>query len=292
MSTIPQIVRSVAEVRSTVGSARAAGATIGLVPTMGALHEGHLSLIRRARAETGFVVVSIFVNPAQFGPYEDLSRYPRPFDDDVRQCRASGVDLVFAPEPGTIYPPGFSSFVTVEGLSDRLEGVFRPGHFRGVATVVLKLFNIVAPDIAYFGQKDAQQSRVIQRMVGDLDLPVTVRVCPTVREPDGLAMSSRNVYLNPDERKRALSLSRSLRAAADAIAAGDRDANSVRQKMRAVLESAPVVVDYAELVDPATFEPITRITGTVLSVVAARVDTTRLIDNLPIELPKGFVFSL
>ena len=288
MAAAPQIVRTVDEVRSAVRAARSRRATIGLVPTMGALHEGHLSLIRRARAETGFVVVSIFVNPTQFGPREDLSSYPRPFDADLRLCGEEGVDLVFAPEPATIYPSDFSSFVTVERLSDRLEGAFRPGHFRGVATVVQKLLNVVAPDLAYFGQKDAQQARVIQQMVRDLNLPVEIRVCPTVREPDGLALSSRNVYLTTGDRQQALSLSRCLRAAAELIAAGERDANSVRHKMRSVLESAAgVVPDYAELVDPNSFEPVAEIAGTVLAVVAARVGTTRLIDNLPIELPKG-----
>jgi pantoate--beta-alanine ligase len=288
MSESPQVVTAISDTRAAVKRARSRGAIVGLVPTMGALHAGHLSLIRRARAETGFVVVSIFVNPTQFGPHEDLSRYPRPFDEDMRRCAEADVDLVFAPEAETIYPAGFSSFVTVEGLSERLEGSFRPGHFRGVATVVLKLLNIVAPDVAYFGQKDAQQARVIQHMVRDLDVPVEIRVCPTVREPDGLALSSRNAYLNAGERQRALSLSRSLRAAADAIAAGERDAKSVRQKMQSVLESEPgVTVDYAGLVDPVTFEPVTAIAGTVLAVVAARVGPARLIDNLPIEVPRG-----
>jgi pantoate--beta-alanine ligase len=257
---------------------------VGLVPTMGALHDGHLSLIRRARAETGCVVVSIFVNPTQFGPHEDLSRYPRSFARDLDHCAHEGVDLVFAPDVQAIYPAGFTTFVTVEGLSDWLEGACRPGHFRGVATVVLKLFQLVAPDVAYFGQKDAQQARVIAQMVRDLNVPVELRVCPTVREADGLALSSRNVYLTAAERSRALSLSRSLFAARDAIQAGDRSPESVRQKMRALLESAAVAVDYAELVDPATFEPVRQFDGPVLAVVAARVGTTRLIDNLPIEI--------
>lgn len=284
MSAKPVINRFVDETRSAISAARQDGDVIGLVPTMGAIHEGHLSLIRRARAETGFVVVSIFVNPAQFGPQEDLSRYPRPFERDVELCRQEKVDMVFAPEVATIYPTGFDSFVELDSLSRRMEGACRPGHFRGVATVVLKLFNIVTPDIAYFGQKDSQQARVIQQMIRDLDVPVEIRVCPTAREPDGLAISSRNVYLSADERQQALALSRCLRTAKELIDAGERDANSVRQKMRSVLESAQdVIPDYAELVDPITFEPVRQIAGSVLAVVAARVGKTRLIDNLPIE---------
>jgi len=286
MSAKPVIIRLVDATRSAISAARQAGAVIGLVPTMGALHEGHLSLIRRARAETSFVVVSIFVNPTQFGPHEDLSSYPRPFERDVELCKREGVDVIFAPDASTIYPPAYTTFVEVAQLSERLEGAFRPGHFRGVATVVLNLFHIVAPDVAYFGQKDAQQARVILQMVRDLNVPVEIRVCPIVREPDGLALSSRNLYLSADERQRALALSRCLRAAKELIDAGERDANSVRQKMHAVLESAQnVIPDYAELVDPITFEPVQHIAGSVLAIVAARVGKTRLIDNLPIEIP-------
>ncbi len=281
-----EIAKTVEDVRRAVLTVRANGKRVGLVPTMGALHEGHLSLIRRARIETECVVVSIFVNPAQFGPHEDLARYPRPFDEDSRLCRQESVDLVFAPDVSVVYPAGFASFVAVDGLSDRMEGTFRPGHFRGVATVVLKLFNIVAPDIAYFGQKDAQQAQVIRHMVRDLAMPVKIRVCPTVREPDGLALSSRNAYLSPDERQSALALSRSLFKAKELIESGERDAKSVRHKMRSVLESAPgVVLDYSELVDHVTFEPVREISGSLLAVVAARVGKTRLIDNLPIDVP-------
>jgi pantoate--beta-alanine ligase len=277
--------RTIPEVRSAVAAARSAGATVGFVPTMGALHDGHLSLIRRARQECGFVVVSIFVNPTQFGPHEDLSRYPRPFDRDVGLCAQEHVDLVFAPDEATVYPVGFTTFVDVQGLGTRLEGASRPGHFRGVATVVAKLFHMVAPDVAYFGQKDAQQVAVIRQMVRDLDLPVDIRICPIVREKDGLALSSRNAYLSDDERSSALALSRCLYAAKGLIDAGCRDADSVRHKMRGVLESAPAVaIDYAQLVDPVTFEPVAEITGPVLAVVAARVGKTRLIDNLPIEV--------
>ena len=288
-SELPQIARSIDQMRNAVREARMQSKSIGLVPTMGALHDGHLSLIRRARAETGFVVVSIFVNPTQFGPNEDLRTYPRSFDRDVQCCRELDVDLVFTPHSSTIYPEGFATFVAVQGLSERMEGKFRPGHFRGVATVVLKLFNIVAPDIAYFGEKDAQQAQTIRQMTHDLNLPVEIRVCPIVRELDGLALSSRNQYLSPKQRQHALALSQSLRAAQELIAAGERDVNSVRQKMHSVLESTPTLsLDYAELVDPDTFEPVQEITaGTVLAIVAARVADVRLIDNLTIEVTGG-----
>ncbi len=292
MPATVNIARTIPDVRSAVAAARSTGASVGFVPTMGALHDGHLSLIRRARQECGFVVVSIFVNPTQFGPHEDLSRYPRPFDRDVQWCAQEQVDLVFAPDEATVYPAGFSTFVDVQGLGNCLEGACRPGHFRGVATVVLKLFHMVAPDVAYFGQKDAQQVAVVRQMVRDLDLPVEIRVCPIVREKDGLAMSSRNVYLSDDERSNALALSRCLYAAKGLIDAGCRDGDSVRQKMRSVLESAPgVATDYAQLVDPVTFQPVAEITGSVLAVVAARVGKARLIDNLPIELSSKLQIS-
>jgi pantoate--beta-alanine ligase len=278
------VVRTIDEVRAVVRQAREQSRHIGLVPTMGALHDGHMSLIRCAQSENDFTIVTIFVNPTQFGPHDDLARYPRPFQQDVERCRQAVVDLVFAPDASTIYPAGFVTYVEVEGMSTRLEGECRPGHFRGVATVVLKLFNIVQPDRAYFGQKDAQQARVIQQMVHDLNVPVTVQICPTVREPDGLAMSSRNQYLQPSDREQALALSRALLAAKALIDGGERDANSVRHKMRVVLESAlGTPPDYAELVDPTTFEPVTQVNGPVLAVIAARVGSTRLIDNLRIE---------
>jgi pantoate--beta-alanine ligase len=280
-----ELVRTIDELRTAVRVARLRAQRVALVPTMGALHEGHMSLIRRSRTETDFVVVTIFVNPLQFGPKEDLSSYPRPFDRDLKLCAQAGVDLVFAPDQATIYPAGFATFVEVEGLSTRLEGAIRARHFRGVATVVLKLFNLVQPDIAYFGQKDAQQAGLIQQMVRDLNVPVDVRVCPTIREHDGLALSSRNVYLSHAERQRALVLSRSLQAAKELIEGGERDADAVRMKMRSLLESErDVTPDYAELVDPITFEPVAQITGSLLAVVAARVGPARLIDNLPIEV--------
>lgn len=282
------VTRCIDELRAAVRKARAGGASVGLVPTMGGLHEGHLSLIRQARAEANFVVVSIFVNPTQFGPGDDLEHYPRPFEEDVRLCSQEGVNVVFAPDSHEMYPPGFASFVEVEGLSRRMEGHVRPGHFRGVTTVVLKLFNIAAPDVAYFGQKDAQQARIIEQIVRDLNVPVEIRVCPTVRDPDGLAVSSRNQYLSRAQRQSALALSRCLRVAQDLIGAGTRDADSVRQKMRSVLESASgLQADYAELVDSDTFEPVEQIVGPVLAVVAARVGQARLIDNVPIEVERS-----
>ena len=283
----PLVVKTIPEVRRIVSEAKRQGKVVGFVPTMGALHEGHLSLIRRCRDETGFVAVSIFVNPTQFGPQEDLERYPRPFERDVELCAQHRVDLIFAPDVETMYAPDFCTYVTVERLSEQFEGACRPGHFRGVATVVLKLFNIVMPDVSYFGQKDAQQARIIQQMVRDLDLPVEIRVCPTVREPDGLALSSRNQYLSDEERTRALSLSRALFAARDLVAAGERDPELIRAKMHELLTAEKgVVVDYAELVDPDTFEPVQTLSGHVLAIVAARVGPARLIDNLPIAVPE------
>src|SRR5262245_1825717 len=225
----PPVAATVAEVRRAVAEARRRGLTVGLVPTMGALHEGHISLIRAARAETGFMVVSIFVNPTQFGTNEDFSRYPRPLEQDLEACGREGVDLAFVPEPATVSPPGFRTFVEVHGLQDVLCGASRPGHFRGVATVVLKLFNTVQPDVAYFGQKDAQQARIIRQMVRDLDVPVEVRVCPIVRAADGLALSSRNQYLDPEQRRHATVLHRALAEARARIEGGERDAAAVRR---------------------------------------------------------------
>jgi pantoate--beta-alanine ligase len=274
-------VSSINAVREAVGSARLQGLSIGLVPTMGALHDGHVSLIRAARAETGFTVVSIFVNPAQFGPNEDFTRYPRPIEKDLEICRTEAVDLVFAPEVQTIYPADFRTFVQVPELQDVLEGASRPGHFRGVTTVVLKLLNIVQPDIAYFGQKDAQQARIIQQMVRDLDLPVQLRICPIVREPDGLALSSRNQYLSPEERKHATVLYRVLQEARERVEAGERDAASLKQHLEARIRNTPgAVVDYVALVSPDSFQPVHDLAGDVLIALAVRFGRTRLIDNL------------
>src|SRR5262249_41551681 len=246
----PVIARTVAEVRQAVAQARRQGLSVGLVPTMGALHAGHASLIRAARAETGFVVVSIFVNPTQFVAGEDFDRYPRPLEQDLERCGREGVDLVFTPEVATMYPPGSRTIVEVRELQDVLEGPSRPGHFRGVATVVLKLFNLVQPDLAYFGQKDAQQARIVRQLVRDLDVPVQVRVCPIVREPDGLALSSRNVYLDTDQRRQAVVLYQALQKARSLVEGGERDAAAVRRVLVEHIATAPgAVLDYAAVVD-------------------------------------------
>ena len=275
------IVTTVSEMRSLIGSLRREGKTIGFVPTMGFLHDGHLSLMRAARAQNDVVAASIFVNPTQFGPNEDLARYPRDAEGDRRKCEAARVDVLFLPAAPDMYPGGPPVVVTVEGISDILEGAVRPGHFRGVATVVAKLFHIVQPKRAYFGQKDYQQCAVIKRMVAGLDLDVEVIVLPTVREPDGLAMSSRNVYLDPDRRRKAASLYRALRAGEELVRAGAPEPEKVRRKMRAVLLAEQgVEIDYAEVADPDTLAPLERMQDRVVLLVAARLGSTRLIDNL------------
>ena len=280
----PAVVSTEAPLRRAVAAARREGKTVALVPTMGALHAGHVSLIDAARAADGFVVVTIFVNPTQFGPKEDFTRYPRPLERDLEMCGASGVDLVFTPEAATIYPPGFRTFVEVQELSDVLEGASRPGHFRGVATVVLKLFNLVRPDRAYFGQKDAQQVRIIQQMVRDLNVPVEIVVRPTVREPDGLALSSRNHYLDADQRRQAVALSQTLAAAEAMIRAGERDAAAIERAMADRITATPgAAPDYAVAVDADTLRPATPLRGTVLLALAVRFGTTRLIDNRLVE---------
>jgi len=264
--------------------ARAENRIIGLIPTMGALHEGHLALVKRAKQECSEIITSIFVNPKQFGPNEDLAKYPRTFEADAEKLAAAGVDAIFAPEAADVYPSGFRSYVSVEGLSERLEGRSRPGHFRGVATVVLKLLEIVQPHFAYFGRKDAQQVRIISQMAHDLNLDAEIIVCPIVRETDGLALSSRNAYLKPDERKAATVLHRALTAARDELAAGARDALPLQTVLRNVLQAEPLAaVDYAEIVDADTFEPITRIARPSYVVLAIFLGKTRLIDNLYIE---------
>jgi pantoate--beta-alanine ligase len=247
---------------------------------MGALHAGHLSLVERSCADCGYTVVSIFVNPMQFGPHEDFARYPRDLEADLRALAAYPVDLVFVPSTETMYPPGSTTAVEVGSVAEKWEGACRPGHFRGVATVVLKLLNLVRPDVAYFGQKDYQQTVVVRRMVADLDVPVEIRVCPTVREADGLALSSRNVYLSPADREKALSLSRGLRRAEELVRGGQRDAAIVRQAVHDVLSSAAgVKADYVAVVDPQTLEEVRTVDQPTLVAVAARVGTTRLIDN-------------
>jgi len=246
---------------------------------MGALHEGHLSLIRRARAECGYVVVTLFVNPTQFSPTEDLSRYPRTFEADCRLSRESGADLMFAPPVPEVYPDGFATYVTVEGLTSGLCGASRPTHFRGVTTVVAKLFNMLQPDRAYFGEKDYQQLAVIRRMTRDLDFPVTIVPCPIVREADGLAMSSRNRFLTAEQRQSATALSQGLIEARVLFEAGERDASKLAVAARSVLEDAGVRIDYVELVDAATLLPVQRVSASALLAVAAFVGDTRLIDN-------------
>ncbi len=279
--------RAVAEVRRAVAGARREGKTVALVPTMGALHAGHLRLVEEARASGGFVVASIFVNPAQFGPGEDLGRYPRTLDADLALCARGGADLAFVPDVAEVYPGGaIATFVEVPGLSDVLEGASRPGHFRGVATVVLKLLNIVGPDLAFFGAKDYQQQLVIRRMVADLDLPVTIRTVATVREPDGLALSSRNRYLDADHRRAARILSDALKAAVAAVEGGEDDADRVRLLLRRSIESEPLArLDYAEVADADTLEPAVTLgpgRRRAVALLAARVGPARLIDNAPL----------
>jgi pantoate--beta-alanine ligase len=286
LATPLEIAETIDQTRAAVARARVAALTVGLVPTMGALHEGHASLIRRARAENDFVVVSVFVNPAQFGPHEDLTRYPRPFERDIEIASREGADLVFHPAPATMYPAGFCTFVEVGGLGDVLEGVSRPGHFRGVATIVLKLFNIVQPDVAYFGQKDAQQYRVLEQTVRDLDVPVTLEMCPIVREPDGLALSSRNVYLDPVQRQAATALSAALDEVRRRIDSGERrGAELVRVACERIAQAPGARIDYIAVVDYEALQPIEALRGRVLVALAVYFGTTRLIDNILIHIP-------
>jgi pantoate--beta-alanine ligase len=283
-----KILRTIAELRSALDEPRRAGATIGLVPTMGAFHDGHLSLMLRAREDCDLLVVSLFVNPTQFDESSDLDTYPHDEGRDAELAAKLGVDYLFAPAVEEIYPPGFATTVSVGGVTEVLEGALRGRrHFDAVATVVAKLFNIVAPDVAYFGQKDAQQAVVIQRLARDLDMPVRIEVCPTVREPDGLAMSSRNARLSNAERERAAALHRALHAAEMAVAAGDRDAISVISRARAELTAAAVEPEYLELVSADTLTPVRAVDGDVLAVIAARVGRTRLIDNHIIKARGG-----
>ncbi|MGE3819074.1 MAG: pantoate--beta-alanine ligase [Isosphaeraceae bacterium] len=278
------VVHQIAEVREAISAARAQGNSIGFVPTMGALHEGHARLIEASREESTFVVVSIFVNPTQFGPTEDYERYPRTLEADLERSERAGADLIFAPTAREMYPRGTqgTTFVEVPGLSSQWEGTSRPTHFRGVTTVVLKLFAIVRPDLAYFGAKDYQQQLIIRRMVEDLNLPVTIRALPTVREPDGLAMSSRNRYLNPDQRRGATVLFRALERARTLVREGERDANRVRQELTRTIESEREArLDYAEVADAETLETLQRIDPgrEAVGLLAVRFGETRLIDN-------------
>ena len=275
-------IRTVAEMRAWLGNARDRNRSVGLVPTMGAFHAGHHSLMRAARDEMDEVVVSLFVNPAQFNDPNDLAAYPRSEANDAAEASELGVDVLFAPPVSEIYPDGFATTVQVTGLSEVFEGAERgPGHFAGVCTVVNKLFNIVGPDVAYFGQKDAQQVAVVKRMVRDLDMTVRIEVMPTVREPDGLALSSRNVRLSPADRARALGLSRALNAAAAVVAAGERDADSIRAA--ALAEIGDVDAEYLAIVDPLTFAPLRTVSARTLVAIAAQVGPVRLIDNIVLE---------
>lgn len=275
-----QVVHTKAEVRAAVAEAHRAGKRVALVPTMGYLHEGHLRLIDRARELADFVALSVFVNPLQFGPTEDLDRYPRNLERDVQLAAERGADLLFAPSAAEMYPQGEPWVAVVpERGAEMLCGATRPGHFRGVLTVVAKLFGIFTPDVAVFGQKDFQQATLIRRMAADLDMPLAIDVAPTVREPDGLAMSSRNAYLSEEERARALSLSRALEKARALVEAGESDSGAIRAAVRFVLDSAGVEPEYVELVDPATLCPVERVLPGTVCALAARVGQTRLIDN-------------
>jgi len=279
-------VRTVAALRAVLLDPRRSGRTIGLVPTMGAFHEGHLSLMRRARGECDVVVVSLFVNPTQFNESRDLDVYPRDEDRDAARAQELGVDVLFAPAVAEVYPTGFATTVSLGGLTETLEGAHRGrAHFDGVTTVVTKLFNMVAPDVAYFGQKDAQQALVITRLVRDLNMPVRIEVCATVREPDGLAMSSRNALLSGDERQRATALHRALLAADAAVGEGVRNAAEVSARALSELSRAEIEPEYLALVAPDTLEPVERIDEEVLALVAARIGDTRLIDNERLTAP-------
>lgn len=279
-----ETIRTIAWMKEKVREARQEQRVIGLVPTMGALHAGHMALVERAKKECAPVYASIFLNPTQFGPNEDLSKYPRPLEADMEKLTAAQVDGLFLPTPAEMYPHGFSTYVHVEGLSERLEGKSRPGHFRGVVTVVLKLFEIVQPHYAYFGRKDAQQVRIVEKMVRDLNLDVELVICPTVREPDGLAMSSRNAYLNAEERRAATVLFRALKAAEKELRAGVRDTFELQHTMRKVLDGEKHArVDYAEIVDADNFEPVARLGRTSYALLAVRIGNTRLIDNMLIH---------
>ena len=278
----------VAEMQTAAAGLRGAGKRLGFVPTMGALHEGHLALVRRAKQETDVTVVSLFVNPAQFGPSEDYLNYPRDFERDSELLRREGVDILFAPPVEEIYPAGFQTYATVEPVGAPLEGQFRPGHFRGVATVVLKLFNIVQPDRAYFGRKDGQQCTVVSRLVRDLNLPVEIVVCPIVREPDGLAMSSRNAYLNPDERQAARVLYQSLCRARELMQGGERRAQVIAGEIRRLIAQEPQArIDYVAVVDAETLQPVDQVRGRVLVPLAVWIGRARLLDNLLVEEKDG-----
>lgn len=281
--SLPPVITTVAELRTAIANAKSKGLTVGFVPTMGALHEGHAALIRTARAECGFVVVSIFVNPTQFGPNEDLAKYPRTLDADRMICQDAGTDIIFAPTADTMYPPQSSTWVEVKELDRFLCGASRPGHFRGVCTVVAKLFNLVLPDVAFFGAKDGQQVRIIQRMVRDLDFPIAIRICPTVRETDGLALSSRNRYLNQVDRLNAANIYQSLLRVKERALTGEIDVARLESSLVDELGRIPnAKVDYAQIVDNESLQPLSRLDRPAMVAVAVFVGTTRLIDNVTI----------
>lgn len=272
------------EIYARVAHHRQAGKSVGLVPTMGALHAGHISLLERSREICDFSVVTIFVNPTQFGPKEDFSRYPRTIESDLEKLEQGGADFVYVPDANTIYPPGFSTYVEPPQVANRWEGTCRPGHFRGVATIVLKLFQLIPATVGFFGRKDFQQSVVLRRMVEDLNVPIRIETCPTLREPDGLAMSSRNRYLSAAERQQALGLWHALQAANDLISSGKRDVSLVEAELQQTLKDHQIDrIDYAAVVDPETLEPLERIEHSAVILLAVHVGTTRLIDNLLIE---------
>lgn len=280
IQSCPQVIATCDSLRAEIQTARREGKRIGLAPTMGALHAGHLSLVQACCQECEFNVVTIFVNPTQFGPSEDFDRYPRDLEADLEALSPYPVDLVFVPSTDEIYPSGFSTAVEVGRVADPWEGASRPGHFSGVATVVLKLLNMASPDVAYFGQKDYQQTVVVRQMVRDLNLPVEIRVCPTVRESDGLALSSRNAYLSPDERRQALALSQGLKLAEELARSGEQDAGSIRQAVMDRLTCEPdIQVEYVAVVDPQTLEELNELSNPTLVAMAAFVGPTRLIDN-------------
>lgn len=282
-----RVVRSIKEISGISKQERLKRKTIGFIPTMGALHEGHLSLIRQARRDNDFVVVSIFVNPIQFGPREDFKKYPRGLQRDASLCRKEGVDIIFYPDAKTMYPQDYRTFVAVEGLSEVLCGRSRPGHFKGVATIVTKLFNIVRPDTAYFGQKDAQQALIIKKLTADLNIPLEIKVMPTVRERDGLALSSRNKYLNDRERQDAAVLYRSLNLAEDLINSGVKDTGAIIQKMRRIIQGKNSArIDYISIVDTDNLKPVKKIAGSCLIALVVRIGKTRLIDNILVCLKK------
>ena len=281
-----QVIHTCREMSEFSTKARKAGQTIGFVPTMGALHEGHYSLMRRARAENDAVVASIFVNPTQFGPNEDLAKYPRTFDQDLAGCEKAGVSVVFAPTPAEMYPAGFDTYVTQDRLTGVMCGASRPGHFRGVLTVCCKLFNVVSPDVAYFGQKDYQQCQVIKRMAADLCMALRIEVCPTVREPDGLAMGSRNRYLSYAERFDAVCLYRALKLAEQLAADGETAVHAIIDAMEGVIREVPsATVDYITIADAESLQPLETLQGSAVAALAVKIGATRLIDNVLIGPP-------